>query len=239
MTSGTTTFSITRDDIIKGALRKIGVVAQGEVPTTDQITEASFALNLMVKAWEADGMPLWALRTTPIPLVAGQTTYTLGNAITCDVVTDKPLKVIQAWNRNPVSNIDIPMRIITKQEYSILGNKTTSGKPIQIYYEPQLDQGSLSLFPTPAAIDATGSVIYITYQRPFEDFNIATDVPDFPQEWYDAVVYGLAVRLAPEYGLPIDQRRVLSQEALDIKLIAMSFGTEEGSLYLQADYRNY
>ena len=33
MTSGTTSFSISRDDIIKGALRKIGVVAQGEVPT--------------------------------------------------------------------------------------------------------------------------------------------------------------------------------------------------------------
>ena len=48
MTSGTTTFSITRDDIIKAALRKIGVVAQGETPTTDQITEAAFALNLMV-----------------------------------------------------------------------------------------------------------------------------------------------------------------------------------------------
>jgi len=239
MTSGTTTFSITRDDIIKGALRKIGVVAQGEVPTTDQVTEAAFALNTMVKAWEADGMPLWALRTTPITLVAGQTTYTIGNALTCDVVTDKPLKVIQAWNRDPVSNIDIPMRIITKQEYAMLGNKTTSGKPIQIYYEPQLDQGSLSLFPTPTTIDATGSVIYITYQRPFEDFNASTDVPDFPQEWYDAVVYGLAVRLAPEYGLPIDQRRVLSQEALDIKLIAMSFGTEEGSLFFQAENRSW
>ena len=239
MTSGTTTFSITRDDIIKGALRKIGVVAQGEVPTTDQVTEAAFALNTMVKAWEADGMPLWALRTTPITLVAGQTTYTIGNALTCDVVTDKPLKVIQAWNRDPVSNIDIPMRIITKQEYAMLGNKTTSGKPIQIYYEPQLDQGSLSLFPTPTTIDETGSVIYITYQRPFEDFNASTDVPDFPQEWYDAVVYGLAVRLAPEYGLPIDQRRVLSQEALDIKLIAMSFGTEEGSLFFQAENRSW
>jgi len=239
MTSGTTTFSITRDDIIKGALRKIGVVAQGEVPTPDQVSEAAFALNLMVKAWEADGMPLWALRTTPVPLVAGQTTYTIGNDLSCDIVTDKPLKVIQAWNRDPVSNVDIPMRIITKQEYAILGNKTTSSKPIQIYYEPQLDQGSLSLFPTPGTIDASGSVIYITYQRPFEDFNISTDVPDFPQEWYDAVVYGLASRLAPEYGLPIDQRRVLLQEALDIKLIAMSFGTEEGSLYLQADYRSW
>ena len=66
----TTTFSVTRDDIIKAALRKLGVVAQGELPTTDQITEASFSLNTMVKAWEADGMPLWALRILPVTLTA-------------------------------------------------------------------------------------------------------------------------------------------------------------------------
>jgi len=236
MTSGTTTFSVTRDDIIKGALRKIGVVAQGELPTADQTTEAAFALNLMVKAWEADGMPLWALRTTPIPLVSGKTTYTVGPV--GDVITDKPLKVLQAWNRS-TSNIDIPMRLLTKQEYNILGNKSTSGKPIQLYYEPRLTDGVVSLFPTPAAADVLESTIYIVYQRPYEDFNIATDAPDFPQEWYDAVLYGLAVRLAPEYGVPIDQRQVLGREAADIKAAAMSFGTEEGSMYFMVERRGW
>ena len=53
--------------------------------------------------------------------------YNIG--ITKTVNTDKPLKVIQAWIRDTTSNVDVPMRILTKQEYSILGNKTTSGKP--------------------------------------------------------------------------------------------------------------
>ena len=65
-TSGTTTFNITRDQIITSALRKLGVVAQGESATSDQISEGALALNLMAKAREADGMPLWALRTTLI-----------------------------------------------------------------------------------------------------------------------------------------------------------------------------
>jgi len=194
----TTTFSISRDQLITTALRKIGVVAQGEVATTDQISEAAMALNLLVKAWEADGMPLWALRTTPIPLVAGQTSYNIGIGITNHVVTDKPLKVIQAWNRDPISKVDIPMRILTKQEYSILGNKSTSGKPIQIYYEPKVDSGTLYLFPTPAAGDVATSTIYITYQRPFEDFNSTTDTPDFPSEWIEAIVYGL-LRICRSY----------------------------------------
>lgn len=52
-TSGSTDFSVSRDDIIKRALRIIGVLAQGETPTTNQTTEAAVALNGLVKAWEA------------------------------------------------------------------------------------------------------------------------------------------------------------------------------------------
>lgn len=236
-TSGTTSFSISRDDLIKGALRKIGVVPQGETPTADMITEAAQALNLLVKSWQADGMPLWALRTYAVTLTAGTNSYEIGTGKTIN--TDKPLKVIQAWNRDINSNVDIPMRIITKQEYSILGNKTTSGNPIQIYYEPLRDHGVLHVFPTPTTTEATNNRIYITYQRPFEDFNISTDTPDFPQEWYLAVMYGLAFLLAPEYGVPIDQRQLLAKEMADIKAGALSFGTEEGSMYLQADYRRW
>ena len=191
----TTTFSVTRDDVIKAALRKLGVVAQGESPTSDQVTEAAFALNTMVKAWEADGMPLWALRTTAIPLTVNVNTYDIGIGKT--VNTDKPLKVIQAWNRDTTSNVDIPMRILTKQEYAILGNKASAGNPIQIYYEPLVSYGNLYVFPTPDSVSVTNQQIYITYQSPFADFNASTDVPDFPQEWYDAVIYGLALRLSP------------------------------------------
>ena len=97
----------------------------------------------------------------------------------------------------------------------------------------------LYVFPTPSSTEATGNQIYLVHQRPFTDFNASTDVPDFPQEWYDAVVYGLAVRLAPEYGVPIDQRQVLGREAADIKQAALSFGTEEGSLFFMRDYRNW
>ena len=236
-TSGTTSFSISRDDLIKGALRKIGVVPQGETPTADMITEAAQALNLLVKSWQADGMPLWALRTYAVTLTAGTNSYEIGTGKTIN--TDKPLKVIQAWNRDVNSNIDIPMRIITKQEYSILGNKTTSGNPIQIYYEPLRDSGVLHIFPTPSNTDASQQQIYITYQRPYEDFNSSTDTPDFPQEWYMAVLYGLAVILASEYGVPIDQRQVLGREAADMKAAALSFGTEEGSIYFTRDFRQW
>lgn len=236
-TSGSTDFSVDRDKLITGALRLLGVVAQGESPNTTQITEASEALNMMVKAWEADGMPLWALKTTQVPLTAGAASYTIGLGQT--VNTAKPLKIIQCWNRNSTSNVDIPVRIITKQEYNILGNKTTSGNPIQIYYEPQIDSGTLYTFPVADTSSESQNSLYIVYQRPFEDFDASTDTPDFPQEWYEAIKYGLAVRLAPEYGLDSESRKFLLQEYATVKATAMSFGTEEGSLYFQVERRGW
>lgn len=230
-TSGSTDFSLSRDDIIKRALRLVGVLAQGELPTTEQVDEASVALNGLVKAWQADGMPLWSLKERTVTLVSGQSIYTLS--------TPKPLKVIQAWNHNTTSNVDIPMRIITKQEYNILGNKTSTGNPIQVYYDPRRDTGELYVFPVPSTTEQTLNVIKLVYQAPFEDFDASTDTPDFPQEWYDAVTYGLAVRLAGEYQISTEVRKMLMAEANQIKQEALSFGTEEGSLFFLRDNRSW
>jgi len=230
-TSGTTAYSTTRDDIIKRALRLIGALAQGETPTATQVTEAAVALNGLVKAWAADGMPLWAITEKTLPFVSGQRVYTLS--------TPKPLKVLQVWNHNITSKVDIPMRIVTQAEYNILGNKTSAGNPIQVYYDPRRDTGEMHVFPVPTTVEQSANILYYICQIPFEDFNTSTDAPDFPQEWYDAVTYGLATRLAPEYGVSIPDRKTLWQEMSIIKQEALNFGLEEGSLYFGVERRSW
>lgn len=236
-TSGSTDFSMSRDDIIKRALRLCGVLAQGESPTTDQVNEASVALNALTKAYMADGMPLWAIKQFPVPLTSGVNSYTIGIGQT--VNTPKPLKVFQAWNHDSISKVDIPMRVISRQEYNMLGNKTSSGNPIQVFYEPLNTTGVLHVFPTPDATAQTNNSVYLVYQRPFEDFDAATDTPDFPQEWYDAICYGLAIRLAGEYQVSTEVRKMLLQEASIMKQEALNFGLEEASLYFQRDNRTW
>jgi len=231
-TSGVTTFALTRDQFLTAALRICGAVAQGDTPTAAQLTESAEALNIFVKELEADGMPLWAIKQTTITLTATNT-YTIGIGMTVNV--PKPLKIIQAFLRNTSSNIDIPVRIITREEYNRLGNKSSTGQPIQIFYEPGLTNGTLYVFPTPDSTAITNTTLIIVYQRPFEDFVASSDNPDFPQEWYNAVKFGLAHLLAPEYGLPIQERQDLAARARETRATALSFGTEEGSFYFQAD----
>lgn len=52
-------------------------------------------------------------------------------------------------------------------------------------------------------------------------------------------MYGLAVRLASEYGLPLDQRMLLTKEADKMKESALGFGTEEGSFFLGVERRGW
>jgi hypothetical protein len=236
-TSGSTNFSTSATNIINGALRIVGAIGQGETATTAQTNEALEALNMLVKAYEADGMPLWAIKQYSVPLTASASYYEIGLSKT--VNTPKPLKVIQAFLHNNSTGLDIPMRVITRQEYNTLGNKTTTGQPIQIWYEPLNTYGILHTFPCADSTSATNCTINITYQRPFEDFDSVADEPDFPQEWFDALKYGLADRLAPEYGIAIVDRNDIRSRAIQLKTEALSFGTEEGSFFFQADRREW
>lgn len=226
-TSGNSNYTYNRDQIITAALRKLGVVAQGESPSTVQKNEASEALNLMVKAFIAEGMPLWKIAEYTLTLVADQSSYT---------VSTRLLKVTQAF-RTQNTDLDIPLRIITRDEYNRMGNKTSTGYPIAVYHDPRLSSSIVKIYPTPDTGAASTNTVKLTYQAAFEDFDASTDEPDFPQEWYEALVYCLADRLAPEYGIHPTERRLIKEEAREAKEYAKSFGSEEGSLYFQCDWR--
>jgi hypothetical protein len=233
-TSGSTNFATSRDQLISGALRMAGAIAQGETPSATLVSEASEALNMFVKAKQADGMPLWAIKKYSVTLTATGD-YTIGVGST--VNTPKPLKVIQAYLSYTASGTDVPVRIITRQEYEMLGNKTSVGYPNQVFYEPLNTTGVLHVYPVPDATVAAACTLKIIYQRPFEDFDASTDEPDFPQEYYHAIKLNLADILAPEHGLAIQDRQDLSRRALAAWQEALGFGTEEGSMYIMADVR--
>ena len=65
-TSGNFDFDLTRTELITGALRILGVVAQGQTPDATQLSDGAQALNVMCKAWQADGLPVWSIKTQTI-----------------------------------------------------------------------------------------------------------------------------------------------------------------------------
>ena len=229
-TSGTTTWKLNRDEIIAAALRKLAVLSGGNAPETYQITDGTQALNAMIKGFETDGMPVWAIKSYTFTTVVGDADYPIGPGQTYD--TAKPLKVLQAWRNQPTNFSNVPMNVYTNYNYDLLPLALSSGTPVNLYYQPMRETGMINLWPKPN--DAV-TTITIRYQAPFEDMVSATDDLDFPSEWTEAVIYGLAARLAPEYGLPLQDRQQIAKEAEYFHTKALEFGNEEGSFYLQPD----
>lgn len=82
-TSGSVDFSISRDEIIRGALRKNGVISRGQTPSAEDISEGSEALNLIVKQWQsnsdfAPGLKVWSRKRGTIFPALNEREYSLG-----------------------------------------------------------------------------------------------------------------------------------------------------------------
>ena len=229
-TSGSTTWSLQRDDVINGALRKLGVLPEGVTANASQIASGVIALNAMVKGFQTDGMPVWAIKEYTFTTVAGIGSYDIGIAKTIN--TPMPLKVLQAYRIEQTGAVNVPLLVYNHYDYDLLPVNASSGEPVNLFYQPFSTYGTLKLWPTP--IDATTTVTLV-YQRPFEDLTSATDDFDFPPYWTEALIYGLAWRLSPEYGIPLQDRQVYMKEAEFFHDKAMSFGTEEGSLFVMPD----
>jgi len=70
--------------------------------------------------------------------------------------------------------IDLPMSILSQQEYNILGSKYNTGTVNSVYYWPYTTYGELKVFLTPNASTSSTYELHITVQRPIEDITTAT-----------------------------------------------------------------
>lgn len=73
-------FTIQRDYIINMAFRLIGLLGEDQTASTTRIGQASQALNMMVKGWQAEGIGLWMNRELVLFPQADVVKYGIGEA---------------------------------------------------------------------------------------------------------------------------------------------------------------
>lgn len=135
--------------------------------------------------------------------------------------SDRPQKILYAF-RSDKNGFDTEISIIGENEYRRQSNKTADGAPTEIWYNPQGNQstGKLSVWPDNGGAD-WDKIVLIAQHLP-DDFDAGANNPDFPIEWGNALVWGLAAELCSEYSIPErEQTRIWSiannklQKALD------------------------
>lgn len=191
--SNSTDFHETAQQIIIDALGELGIANDEEPLEAVDLQKGLRALNRMFKAWQADGVMVWTLSSGTLSLVQGQEAYTFGAG---GAFTSVPFEITEM--RINRSGNDLPMERLSRDDYFALPLKTTQGYPTQFYYDRQRSGGTLYLWPAP---DAGVGTLKFSYSRIIMDVDDGANDFDLPQEWHEAVVYGLAARLVGNFGM--------------------------------------
>ena len=238
-TSGSVDFRPSRNDLIKGALRHIGVGVTGETPSNEEISDATFSLNLMLKAWMAEGVHLWKRKELSISLTESKAKYLVGRGGSEDVTNDRPIKVLSAIREHTDGGV-ASMDQLSYDEWWNLPNKSTEAIPTEFFFQPPVpdneDLAEFHFWPTPDSTAASDWTMKFIVQTPTEDADSGTDDLDIPPYYMEAAMYGLAYRLAPQYGLPIGERQQLARDTNIALQRALDWDMEWGSMYIQPDW---
>lgn len=210
--------TITRTNLIKRSFRRIGI----KNPSTLDQANAVDLLNAVIKELDAEGRWLWAISNTvtTLTLVASTRSYSVGTAptgIASNIMGLETFELVQGASY-------VPLRIIEKTEALTTTLREGVGTPSLVYLEkaPVMTNQKIHVFQSPG----TGYTAQYTYRRRLYDFDNASDNPDFPQEWEQKLVRILSAELAPEFGIPLDERQLLMMEAEKAKLQSLSNNSE-------------
>ena len=228
--SAVTTYTLSLNELIAEAFDIIGVGSEGETISADMYDRAKRSLNLMILTLNAEE-DLWRRETRVVTLLDGVAAYALASP--------KPMRVEAARRKLTLGGYETPMTMWSRQEYLDQPNKTNSpSTPVNFYYDPQRDTGTLFVWPAPSAAVSTANTVQLDILRPMFVMDSSANTLDFPQEWQETVVYNLATRLMAKY--PVNDgslaNLVIAQAtALMTKLKA--WDNEQASIYLQPDDR--
>ena len=194
-------------DVIASALRLVGALGSGEVPTASEIQDAGLVLNQMLDAWNAERLMVFTV--TPVPndsngkplvLVANQQSYKLGNAIgTEDFFLPRPARLERVsvfYSASQATPNEIPLDMYDNVQWQGIANKTTPSILPQICYDDGgFPDRTLYFWPTPT--QANPITLYLwTALMQFSDLTLPMS---FPPGYMEAIRYNLAVRLFAEF----------------------------------------
>ncbi len=187
-------FILTRDELIDESYRKIGVLADGENISSEQLDTANKKLNLIIKAWEGNGIYLWTYLTETVSTVASTADYSIPS-------TNGMHYIEKAYIVEDDS--DVILERLSVKQYADVMEKDREGRPISFYQNTA--DGEFTLWPVP---DAVYDIKIFGYRR-LKDWEVSSDTGEFPARWQIALKYGLAVELGEDYKIPLKEIQYL------------------------------
>jgi hypothetical protein len=177
------------------AMELCGVLAGGETPNASDTQRVFRALRGMLESWGTERNFIYVTTLDQISLT-GASSYTIG-ATGADVTSVRPNTVTDDCFVR-IGNSDYSCYQINEQEYNEITNKSAGGFPGRIFYRPTMPNGTIYLWPVPAA-----GTLFLYSTKPLTALSLISDSLSYPPGYQRAIEYSLAEEIEGLFDLPL------------------------------------
>ncbi len=226
-------------DICVQALYESGAWGQGQTPGAQDITDTWARLQWMLQEWSRKRWLVYRLIDYAITSTGAQS-YTVGPGGDMDTGVNslRPDKIesgfLRQLTQGQPNQIDYPLVILqSKEDYNRIALKQLQSFPTLVFYDPSWPLGTLYTWPVP---QANIYAVHATFkaQLPVK-FLTLSDVFNIPYEYYNAMLYNLALHVRPKYGIRTFQGDILPALAKDSLNTLRGANTAIARLQMPAD----
>ena len=189
--------STTASEIINGALRLIGVLAEGDTPSAATSADALAAMNQMIDSWNTERLSTFNTQDQVFTWPTDEITRTLGP--TGDFVGNRPVLLDDStYYRDASTGVSFGIKFINQQQYDGIAVKTvTSTYPQVMWINMENPNITMTIYPKPTrALEWH----FISVEELTQAATLATALA-FPPGYLRAFRYNLACEIAPEFGV--------------------------------------
>ena len=207
----------TANDQINGALRVLGILAEGETPSAATSQDALTALNQMIDSWNTERLSVFATQDQIFNWTPGARTQTLGP--TGSFVGNRPIAIDDStYFRDPSNNISFGIKLINQQQYNGIAVKTvTSTYPQVMWVNMEFPDITMTVYPVPTKL-LEFHIVSVTELMSVP--SLSTDIY-MPPGYLRAFKYNLACEIANEFGVepPPNVARIAMTSKRNLKRI--------------------
>jgi hypothetical protein len=187
----------TANDQINGALRLIGMLAEGETPSAATSQDALLALNQMIDSWSTERLSVFSTQDQVFSWAPGLISRTLGPS--GDFVGNRPILLDDStYFKDPANGISFGIKILNQQQYNGIAVKTvTSTYPQVIWVNMTYPNIEMYVYPVPTKVLEWHFISVTELNQPA---SLSTTIA-FPPGYLRAFRYNLACEIAAEFGV--------------------------------------
>ena len=141
-------------DLIAGAMRAIGELPAGQVPSPEEQAQGLALLNAILAHWELQHRKVYIIDNIQFPLEDGKAIYTLGPG--GDLDNYRPVKIQSAGviyteaGQSVADGLRKKLDIVTSIDWAAINEKRVTGlEPLRLYNDNDYPLLKLYIWPVP------------------------------------------------------------------------------------------